>query len=646
MTEIKINFIHYKNFKGFKDYKLELNGQSAKAIGPNGSGKTSLADGLLWLFFGKDTTGMNLNPKPLDENNKEILGLEPTVEAELVINGQVTTLKRVMTETWTKSRGQLEKTRGNDKTSYYIDEVPKLERDWKAFIESINNPTYIQMMIDAGFFMRMDWKARREILISLTGLTDAEIIEMDPELKDLEKVLDGKSIEDKKKMLLGERKKIKQDIESLPGRIQENVDMINRLELDELDKSEIEEQLKAAQTVLEQKEQALAAAENGGSSNQFNEEVSALRLKLSEEKNKFLATVNLSTDNLQKEVTDLQIKGSELRSQQNEISLEIKTLTQNKESLESQQDLMRSDYHKWKDMTFDEHKKECAMCGQSLPENQISEMVAKFNTERSTALEKNIEAGKKMGADIKELQATISEKEKSLSEVTSKIETTLSQYNLLNKELETQRQSAGTFEESETFKNIQKEIDEVQQKILNAKAGSVEATQPFIEERDLAKKEVNRLIELTFKFDQVDPINKRIAELKKDDTDMKERNNKIEGELFLIDEFTRKKVKYLTESINNHFEAVEFKLFEVQKNEAIKEVCEATYNGVGYSEGASTGERGKCDLDIVSGLSRGLGIKVPLFLDNAESITTDVSFNGQLIQLFAKDEEFRVEVQS
>lgn len=111
MTEIRINSIHYKNFKGFKDYKLELDGKSAKAIGPNGSGKTSLADGLLWLFFGKDTTGMNLNPKPLDENNKEILGLEPTVEAELVINGQVTTLKRVMTETWTKPRGQLENSR-------------------------------------------------------------------------------------------------------------------------------------------------------------------------------------------------------------------------------------------------------------------------------------------------------------------------------------------------------------------------------------------------------------------------------------------------------------------------------------------------------------------------------------------------------
>lgn len=644
MTEIKINWIHCKNFKGFKDYKLELNGQSAKAIGPNGSGKTSLADGLLWLFFGKDTTGMNLNPKPLDENNNEISQLESIVEAELVIDSQVTKLKRVLSETWTTKRGQLEKTRGNDKTSYYIDEVPKLERDWKAFIESINNPTYIQMLIDAGFFMRMDWKARREILISLTGITDEEIIAMDPELKGLEKVLDGKTIDDKKKMLQGERKKIKQDIESLPGRIQENVDMINRLELDELNKSEIEEQLKAAQTVLEQKEQALAAAENGSSSNQFNEEVSNLRLKLSEEKNKFLATVNLSTENLQKDISSVQSKGVELRNKQSDLTVAIQSISHQKTGLELRQSTLREEYHNWKDMTFDEHKKECAMCGQSLPEDQVSEMVEKFNTERSDALEKNVEQGTKMGSEIKELDASILEKQQLLADVDEKIKDSLAQYNLLNDELERQRQSAGTFEESETFKNIQKEIDEVQQKILNAKAGSVEAIKPFIEERDAAKKEVNRLIELTFKFDQVDPINKRIAELKKDDVDMKDRNNKIEGELFLIDEFTRKKVKYLTESINNHFETVEFKLFEVQKNEAIKEVCEATYNGVGYSEGASTGERGKCDLDIVSGLSRGLDIKVPLFLDNAESITTDVSFNGQLIQLFAKDEEFRVEV--
>lgn len=304
MTEIRINSIHYKNFKGFKDYKLELNGQSAKVIGSNGSGKTSLADGLLWLLFDKDTTGRKPNPKPKDENNNEILETEPTVEAELIVDGNKVVLKKILTETWTTPRGQLKKTRGNDKTSYYIDEVPKKERDFKAYVESIANPVHLQMMIDAAFFMRMEWKARRDILISLTGLTDEEIIAMDPELKELEKVLDGKTIDEKKSMLQGEKKKLKSDIEGLPGRIQENVDMIERLEIEGLDKEEVESQLKAAQTSLEEKEQLLANAESGSGDYKFGEEVSHLRTKLSEERNKFLASVNLSTENLQKDASE------------------------------------------------------------------------------------------------------------------------------------------------------------------------------------------------------------------------------------------------------------------------------------------------------------------------------------------------------
>ncbi len=645
MTEIKINWIHYKNFKGFKDYKLELNGQSARAIGPNGSGKTSLADGLLWLLFGKDTTGMTLNPKPLDDDNNEILGLEPTIEAELVINGETTKLKRVVKEYWSAKRGELEKTRGNDKTFYYIDEVPlSTEREWKEFINKINNPIYIQLMIDASFFMRTEWKQRREILINLTGLTDEEIINMDPELKELEKVLDGKTIDEKKKMLMGEKTNLKKDIEGLPGRIQENVDMIERLELDNVDKKTVEEELSSAQKELEKKEQELSAAENSEVNNQFNEEVSSLKTKLSEAKNKFLTDVNFSTENLQREVSDIQNNGIKLRGEQGDLSLEITSLTQKMTGLEKQQDIMREEYREWKAMSFDEHKKECAMCGQNLPEDKISGMVEKFNAERSDALEKNIAAGKKMGTEIKELGIFLIEKQDALSQIDKKIEQSLSQYNLLNEELERQRISAGTFEESKTFKEIKKEIDEVQQKILNAKAGSVQDNQKLIEQRDVAKEDVQKLIKVVMKFDQVEPIEQRIKELKEEDGKLKAQNQEVEKQLWLIDEFTRKKVKYLTDSINNHFEKVEFKLFEVQKNEAIKEVCEATYNGVGYSEGASTGERGKCDLDIVSGLSRGLNIQAPLFLDNAESITTGISFNGQLIQLLAKDEEFRVEV--
>ncbi|WP_237769591.1 AAA family ATPase [Pelosinus fermentans] len=44
-----------KNFKGFKDFTLEANGDSLMVFGDNGTGKTSIADAVNWLFFNKDT---------------------------------------------------------------------------------------------------------------------------------------------------------------------------------------------------------------------------------------------------------------------------------------------------------------------------------------------------------------------------------------------------------------------------------------------------------------------------------------------------------------------------------------------------------------------------------------------------------------
>ena len=73
MTTIQINKMSFKNFKGFTNFALELNGQSAVVSGKNGSGKTSIYDGFLWLLFGKDSKGLKLNPKPVDKNKQEAL---------------------------------------------------------------------------------------------------------------------------------------------------------------------------------------------------------------------------------------------------------------------------------------------------------------------------------------------------------------------------------------------------------------------------------------------------------------------------------------------------------------------------------------------------------------------------------------------
>lgn len=264
MKKITLNRLSLKHFKGLDSFEFEPQGKSATVSGQNGSGKTTLADALLWLLFGKDTRGAKLNPKPLDGNNEEKLGLEPTVEAELLIDGTVVTLKRVQEEKWNTPRGQLEKVRGSDTTKYTIDGVPTMEKEWKAYFEKISAENILQMLFDSTFFMKMNWKNRREILVNMTGLSDEEIIAKDPALKAIEKVIKEHSIDDYRKILASQKKEVKRKIDGLPARIQEVTEMFAKAKTDIGDQSadEIQEQVleyEADVSDLQNKLNAIAA---------------------------------------------------------------------------------------------------------------------------------------------------------------------------------------------------------------------------------------------------------------------------------------------------------------------------------------------------------------------------------------------------
>ena len=69
--------------------------------------------------------------------------------------------------------------------------------------------------------MSMNWKKRREYLMKLSTLTDDEIIEKIGG-KTLIELLDGKSVDERMKMLVASKRELNRNIEGLPGRIQEN----------------------------------------------------------------------------------------------------------------------------------------------------------------------------------------------------------------------------------------------------------------------------------------------------------------------------------------------------------------------------------------------------------------------------------------
>ncbi|WP_313151343.1 ATP-binding protein [Enterococcus sp.] len=647
MKEIKLNRLSLKHFKGLDSFEFEPQGKSATVSGQNGSGKTTLADALLWLLFGKDTRGAKLNPKPLDGNNEEKLGLEPTVEAELVIDGTAVTLKRVQEEKWNTPRGQLEKVRGSDTTKYTIDGVPTMEKEWKAYFEKISAENILQMLFDSTFFMKMNWKNRREILVNMTGLSDEEIIAKDPALKAIEKVIEEHTIDDYRKILASQKKEVKRKIDGLPARIQEVTDMFAKAKADIGDQSadEIQEQVLEYEADVSDLQNKLNAIAAGNATLDHQEELANLKVKLANAQSAYLSSTNMETRSLQDDLNKQQRIVNEIRSLVAEAEHKKSVLATHIDEMAIFIENHLKEYYALKNQSFDEHQKVCPTCAQELPADQIVTMVATFEQKRSQNMEENVAQGKaardRRNAAEMELAETASEY-KRLSQKLVEAEETR---NKINSEIELIENSTQKFEETKDYQKIQDQIKVVQQKILNSTSDTAEEEQDLKEQ--IRQKRV-LIAEAQAKFQQIKGLSgyeNRIEELKKEDAALKAQNQEIEKNMFLLDEFTRKKVSYLEESINSKFELVKFKLFNILKNGGLEEVCEATYNGIEYGTSLNTGARINCDLDIINTLSKEFGLSVPVFVDNTESVNNLHPINSQMIELrVTKNKNLKVEV--
>ncbi|WP_414842168.1 ATP-binding protein [Enterococcus saccharolyticus] len=647
MTKIQIDEINFKHFKGFDDFSLTLNGNNAVVSGRNGAGKSTLADGFQWLLFGKNLLGAKLNPKPLDSNNKEKLGLNPTIEAQLIIDGDSVSLVRVQEEKWSTKRGELEATRSSDTTKYFVDGVPAKEKEWKAFIESLGGEQLLQILSNSAFFMGLNWSKRREILMDMSGVTDETILANNPKLQELQTALGDHSIDELKKILAGQKKEIKQQIDGIPARIQENTDTIKSIQDRIGDVITLEIELENHHSALEKAENKLATLKNGDASLDAQQELARLKLQLAEEQRKFLSSEHLATQSLQADADELDRQLREARQSVNDLTYQINSLERLIADKVKYRQQMLAEYKSIKEQTFDEHAKTCPTCNQELPQDQVADLITNFDLEKSRKLEANIAVVKERKVTKDDMQAddyklTNLTETKFMKE--QEIERLVGKVDSIYQELNYEKGRLGKFEDSKQYKKISDQIKTVETKIVNAQDDSAELVSE-------AQQEVSRLRGLVAdvqasiqELKMIDQLNDRINALRQKDQELKAQNQDVERKLWLIDEFTRVKVSSIEESINDKFQLVKWKLFDVQKNGAISETCEATYNGIEYNSGLNNGSRINCDLDIVNTLSKQFGVYMPVFVDNAESVNELVAIDSQMIELrVTKDNQLVVE---
>lgn len=133
-------------------------------------------------------------------------------------------------------------------------------------------------------------------------------------------------------------------------------------------------------------------------------------------------------------------------------------------------------------------------------------------------------------------------------------------------------------------------------------------------------------------------LESRIADLRKQASDAAERLEEIDRQLWLMEEFVRYKASFLEGSVNGLFRLARFRLFRQQANGGLEERCDVMYGGVPYSS-INSGAQINVGIDIINTMSRAHGVSVPLFVDNAESVTRLETMDTQVIRLAVSEDD-------
>jgi len=641
MTEIKIKKLVLENFKCHKSLKLDFEGGNASIYGDNASGKTSVYDALTWLLFGKDSQGngeKNIEIKPLDANGevKDHLA-ETAVEALLLVNGEEVSLRRTYKEVWTTKRGSSQATYDGNTSDYYVSGVPCKKNAFQDKVNELVDEDTFRMLTSVSHFANgISWQERRAVLFKVAGVMDDEqILETNEQFAPLVESMGKLSLEDYKKKLLAEKRGFVGAKTEIPARISECQKTIEDIEgLDFAGaKAEVE-------TLNAKKEAAAAkilALDNDNAAQQKSLEIKAAQLELSA-----LEAENTAYRDRQTvgsvDVHSLNIRITSLQTQLSSRQERYATLNASLIGYDSQVTECRN---RWKQVNSEIFSGgTCTACGQALPADKLSAATAAFEASKKQRLyeiEKTADACKESRAQaehrLAELQSEIRQLESDIAELQAQIKAAEAA-KVEPKDMADYAKRKG---------DIQARIDKLNNDLFEIHQSVASVKSKLRQEMTEISEQIDQHMAIISKESLLDYSKQRVEQLREDAKNAATCLEAIENMLFLMDEYSRYKTRFVEDSINGLFRIARFRLFREQANGGIEDRCDVVYDGIPYIS-VNNGMKINLGIDIINTLSTAYGVRVPLFVDNAESVTNLEKCNSQIIRLVVSenDKELRV----
>lgn len=624
---MKLVQLNLQNFKGieFGDFRFTNN---TIIRGDNATGKTTVFDALCWLLFGKDSLDRaDFQIKTL-KNGEPVHNVNHMVQAAFDNeDGTGFTLKRIYREKYNNPRGGEVKLTGHT-TDYFINDVPSKEKEYKAFINNMINEDVFKLITNPLFFNEQyTWQNRRKLLLEMCGdVDDASVINSKDELKRLTELLNGRSVDEQRKIIASKKTAINKELDMIPVRIDEAVKCKpTPLEAEQ----KLKDDIATIETAIKQLEEDKSVIINGLDGAERTAKIREVKRKLADRKSQLMNEHTEKERRLEHEyklsLVQLQMAESErdrYKDREYELDSQIK-------QEEARIDKLQAEFDEFNQSQF--NKELCPTCGQELPASKYEELQAKFNKNKAEKLEEwqaLIDSAKALKQNYIEQKEIMQVKADGMS----------SQIEELSNNKDTKQKAMNEVGEVDLDNDVQ--VNDLKAELFMLELDEDNTSDDQLKRIDselseLADKRSTLQTELT-KYDVIRDITKRINELEQEQQRLINEKNLVDETAFLLDEFVKAKVEMLEDTINKHFTITTFKMANVLVNGSVEDCCETMVDGVPYRS-LNNAARINAGIDIINALTKFYNITAPVFIDNAEAVTKFVNCNSQTIKLIVDE---------
>lgn len=640
--EIKFKKIRIRNFRGLVSFDANLEGRSVRISGANGLGKSSVADAITWVLFGKDSRRRTAFPiDPVDDAGRIIHNLDVSVELEMLIDGQPTTLRRRRQEKWVQKRGMTTEQLDGHQTTCYIDGRPLPSSDFSSHVDTIVKEELFRALTTPDYFPSLPMDQQYRLLVKIVGTrTLAEIAAKDEEAMKVVDELGQRSLDQYRQGLAYDLQRTRKEQELIPVRLSEVQGFIEQVKAKGADGKTAQRHAKGIEEKLRQVTQEIDSmagvvrAENARYNDQrayiqqLRQQRAAIEDRI-EKQNREARTLHQS----------LVCKAKEEMEATEERHTAAKTMLglheRRLKDLEQQLEDFRRRWEEVERLSFSWNAEEavCPTCGQPLPQDQADqkrvEAEMRFNERKMQQQDALDEEGKKLAASkqrLQDLSAAAREEMATAERLMPEARERLSK-------AEAEPIEQADYHDAADWQRLSSEIDQRMKELEQTTQAQEPPQLAALRTEEQAYRKELRLLEQTIdRSKQIDEYVRREKELQKQRTTLSGDIARMQTRLEAAERLQLMEANDLQKRVNELFPSVRFRLSRELLNGREVGHCELSVDGVPYS-GLSTSERINAGLELINALARHYNIVVPIVIDNAEAVNKVAPTLGQQILL-------------